>query len=150
MLDDIEQEDLVELGEVDGELVAVEVPLIVTHLRVVGVVRHVLVHAGDVVRLLCQFPRDIAASAADVDHLGAGAHGVDGHGVGGGEAELHVVGLLDGADVKLAVVEQVPLVEFGAQHRPEYVPGVFHPVDVTDLVAVISGDGELDDGYLRQ
>ena len=90
-------------------------------------IRDVLVDAGDMAGLFCQFPGDIAAAATDVDDVGARADGFDGHGVGGDEAELHVVSLLDGADVEFAVVEEVPFVEFRAQHcrgrRPRRISG---------------------------
>ena len=45
--------------------------MIVTHLRVVRVIRHILVHAGNMAGLLRKLPRDIPAPASDVEREAA-------------------------------------------------------------------------------
>src|SRR4051794_30129283 len=76
--------------------------------------------------------------------------GGDGSGVGRCKTELYVVSLLRWVDVELPVEKEVHLVKAGAEHCLEDVPGILHPVDVTDFLAVVRRNWQLGDSQLLQ
>jgi hypothetical protein len=145
VLDNVEEEDLVVVGDVGGAGLAVDVPLFVVHVGEVAGVFGVLIEAGDVGGFFGHEFGDVSAAAADVEDACAFLDGAEGEGVAGAEAEFEVVGFFDCADVKLAVVEEVFAVHSGADHGFEAVPCVFEAVDVADFVAVVGGDGDFGD-----
>ena len=59
--------------------------------------------------------REVGLGADDVEHLAAGTGGVEREGVRGRVTELEFVGAARRAHVELAVVEQVHLVDAGAE-----------------------------------
>ena len=67
MLDDVEHEDLIELGNVDRKFLAIEIPANELHF-LLAFSRNQTVHPRDRAPLFHQLGPDIPASAADIQH----------------------------------------------------------------------------------
>src|SRR5712691_11627537 len=112
MLDDVEQENLIELGDVDREFFPVEVPadkpgLLGCH----GLVWCITVHPGHATASLDQFGRDVTLAATHIENMSAGPRRSDGRGVRRFITQLQVVGFLGRIDIELPVEKQTNLMK---------------------------------------
>src|SRR5947207_566583 len=146
VLDDVEHEDLIELGYVHGKFLSVQIPFdVVNSPRSERAVRNVLIHAGNTTAFRRQFPRDITLAASDIENVALGTCGLDRRGVRRRKAEFEIVILFRRMDREFAIEKEIHLVESHAEHRSKNVPGVLQPVYVANLIAVISWNRQFDD-----
>src|SRR6266576_2068615 len=146
MFDDIEHEDLIELGDVYRELFPIQIPSDkIDLLGSLGGIGHIPVHSGDAAASLDQFGRDVTIAATNIENMLAWTRCGDGGCVRRFVSELQIVGFLRRVDVELPVEKQIYLMEARAEHCSKNVCRVFQSIHVADFVAIKRRDRELDD-----
>ena len=144
MLDHVEQQHVVEVGEVDRECVSLtEAP---AHERAhVAHRRLAVVDTDDVTALRDELACDPAGATAEIEHARTGRHRVDRERVRGRVAELRRVGGTGRRHVVLPPVLDADRVEQRRDRRPERVGHVGDASSRRDLVAVVGRDRHLGD-----
>jgi len=151
VLDHVEQQHVVELGEIQRRHAGVEIVLDEA-VELDPPSERELVDADHAAALGLERLAHVAAGAADVEHARAARHGIEAMVCGLGKSSWADRSVGDGARraVVLAVVEQVHLLGARAGGRDHDVGRVAQPVHVADLVAVIGRDRHLEQALLGQ
>jgi hypothetical protein len=150
VLDHVEQENLVELGDVDREGVGIQIPAMELEVLHLGSLGDVLIDARHAPRPLRHEGGHGTLPTSDVENAAAGLHRVDGVGMRGRKTHLEIVCVFHEAGIELPVVEKVHPVELRAHHRAAHVPRVLHSVDAADFVPVVRRNWQLEDAQIRQ
>ena len=151
MFDNIEKENLIELGHVYREFGAVEVPTDKTDVawRITRR-RNMAIHARDLAAFLGQLGRYPSLTATDVENSVAGFGRVDRRRMRRRKAELEIVRFFDLLHVEFAVVEEVQAAKTRFDGRSKDIPRILHPIYVANLISVISGNRKFGDTQFFQ
>src|SRR6478672_7820557 len=142
MLDDIEREDIIKIGRVNGQRWVVQV---VCEERIeLDVLRQWGdVDSGDVAAAPSQFEGEIPPRRSEVQHTTSRGDVRDGQCVGALMVELGriALGRRLGSAIEATVVQEIEVLDAGFERCTEDVTCIFHPVYVAKLVAVVGRYG---------